>query len=218
MTATWYWQKAHGFNDGTGGAENIDLNASTIVSAGHKNGITINVDCDSLDYGFWKLLWVRFRKHGPVMRMVIEIEKAIATGQTVILEGYSNGWNYLLKALFQVCDEYLVLAPGQRIYLIGVSPAGNTRPKIPQCVHSVRIYHSKSDWAVKFATWAARLRIVPEWGRLGAIGYKGDDPRVTSRDITDNAKGHGGGYREGVRDWLAHKQIKWVLSREAQNP
>lgn len=212
----WYWQKAHGFNDKTGGAGNIDLNAGDIEAIGNKQGIKITVDCDSLDYGFWKLQWVRFRKHEPVMRMVVEIEKALASGQTVVLEGYSNGWNYLLKALRQVCDEYLVLMPGQRIYLIGVNPAGKANPEIPMCVDAVRVYHSKSDWAVRFATWASFLRIAPEWGRLGNVGYKGDDPRVTSQNITDVAKGHGGGYRGKTRAWLAKKQITWVLSHEGK--
>lgn len=208
------WLKGHGFNDRSGGANNIDMNSAEVRREAASRGITMAVDHDTMDYGYWKLSWVRLRKHGPVMRMVEAIEAALKAGNSVVLEGYSNGWNYILKALYLICDEYLVLAPGQHIYLIGVHPAGTTEPQIPPCVKAVMIYYSRSDWAVRWATWAAWLGIAPDWGRLGAVGYEGSDPRFKQRRLTDVAKGHGGAYQGATGPWLARKQVEWLAAEE----
>lgn len=213
----WTWIKVHGFNDRSGGSKNIDTDRDEIIRDGAKVGVTIDVDTDSADYGFWRLMWVRFRKYEPIMRIVKAIEVAIQRGDTVVLEGYSNGWNYLLQALDLVCDDELILAPNQHIYLIGVHPAGKSKPTFPICIRRVMVYYTASDWAVRGATYASKLGIAPNWGRLGAIGYRGTDKRVRSTNLTSIAKGHGGAYREGVREWMAAKKVQFVNAAEARH-
>lgn len=203
----YYLLKAHGFNDKTKGKGNIDKDKRWFERKG------VKVDTDSMDYGYWRLMWVRFRRHEPVIRMVMAIEKALDSGSSVVIEGYSNGWNYALQALDLVCDESLVLRPNQKILMIGVHPAGLTRPNIPPCVSAVRIYYTRSDSAVRAAGWASFLRLVPNWGRLGYSGYKGKDPRVSNRDMTNIARGHGSLYQDLNYVWFAKEKHEWVMSQ-----
>lgn len=212
-----WWGKGHGFNDESQGANNIDKDSLLLPVLGSRYGFKVEVAHDKVNYGFWSLRRVRFQRHRVIARMVDAIEEALDRGDSVVLEGYSNGWNYWLQAIRLVCDRHLVLAPGQKIIMLGVHPAGVTKPAIPQCVDWVQIYFTRSDWAVRFATWASVLRLAPQWGRLGFVGYQGDDPRVSQpgRDLTDRAKGHGGAYHDWNYKWFAKEKMECVASRFA---
>lgn len=215
MTADIIWIKAHGFNDPLLGAGSIDKDRRLIVSEAAKRGMVVHVDCDeNTDYGNLGLFKVRAARHEPVARMVAAIEKTLDAGQTAVLEGYSNGWNFLLQAIQIVCDGGYKLAPGQHIIMLGIHPAGRTKPDIPPEVTAVWFWITKSDWPCRLATWAGFFRFVPQWGRLGYAGYKGDDPRVVrpDKDISNIAKGHGGAYHDHNLKWGAKEKVEWVLS------
>lgn len=204
------WIKAHGFNDESAGENNIDKDRELIVAEGERRGLEIDVDSDSADYGYWSLRKVRYMRHEPVSRMVAAIENAIADGDHVVLEGYSNGWNYLLQAIQIVCDKYFFTRGDQKIIMLGVHPAGRTKPDLPKCVHSVELYITRSDWAVRLATWASFFRLAPQWGRLGYKGYQGDDERFNTRHLSNIAKGHGGAYHDTNLGWMAAEKVECV--------
>jgi hypothetical protein len=54
----------HGYKDRSAGAKNIDKLRPYLEALGH------TVDCDSADYGWFGLWWIRFRKHSAVLRIV----------------------------------------------------------------------------------------------------------------------------------------------------
>ena len=65
--------------------------------------------------------------------------------------------------------------------LVFINPALNTKGKktrIGSTVQRVHVWHSPSDKAVRVARW---IPFHP-WGRMGAVGYKGKDPRYVNFD------------------------------------
>jgi len=65
--------------------------------------------------------------------------------------------------------------------LVFINPALNTKGKktrIGPLVKWVHVWHSPSDKALRIARFLPRH----PWGRMGAIGYKGNDPRYINYD------------------------------------
>ncbi len=65
--------------------------------------------------------------------------------------------------------------------LVFINPALNTKGKKTRLGYSanrVHVWHSPSDKAVRFARWLPRH----PWGKMGAVGYKGDDDRYVNYD------------------------------------
>jgi hypothetical protein len=207
------WGKVHGFNDPSSGDDNINKDRLLIKSEGAKKDAKIVVDTDATKYGFWRLFWVRYKRHEPVSRLVTWVEKQLDEDKTVVLEMYSNGWNYGLQAIQLVCDNRIDLKPGQKILMLGVHPAGRRKFYLPDCVQSVEIWITKSDWIVRLATYASFLRLTPKWGRLGYKGPKTKDPRIGTRDLSNIAKGHGGAYHDHILEWGAKEKVEWVLAQ-----
>lgn len=170
----------HGFNDKSAGQNNIDKVAPLIESRGH------TVDRDGEDYGHFGLLKARFARHSVVLRVVEAIRKAVADDLDVVVVGYSNGANYALKALHLVW-----YGP---VKLVLVHPAVSPKFQLPASVSRCWVCYTRSDWAVRAASYVSWL--VPGWGRAGAVGYRGTDPRVQSINYTDVAVRHGGLWRD----------------------
>lgn len=69
--------------------------------------------------------------------------------------------------------------------LVFINPALNTKGKktrIGPLVKRVHVWYSPSDKAVRIARWLPKH----PWGRMGAIGYKGDDPRYINYNKQDD--------------------------------
>lgn len=209
------WGKGHGFSDPTEGDGNINKDRLLIRQEGAKRGLDIAVDGESNKYGDYGLFEVRRHRHEVVARMVSWIEKQLEAGNVVVLEGYSNGCNYWIQAVRQVCLGRPDLMPGQRILMILVHAAVRTKVEIPDCVNAVWFWTTRSDWAVRAATFASIFRLVPQWGRAGYLGYRGDDERVTKpdMDLTNVAEGHGGAYHDHNLRWGAKEKVEWVLEQ-----
>ena len=77
----------------------------------------------------------------------------------------------------------------------------NRKIKFPANVIKCWVFFIRSDttvWLASFIPWS-------KWGRLGAVGYKGDNPVVSSIDYTDIAKKHGGMWKDYVIEYfVAH--------------
>jgi hypothetical protein len=171
----------HGFNDKSAGANNIDKVAPLLEAKGH------TVDRDGEDYGRFGLLKARFARHSVVLRVVGAIRRALADNLDVVVVGYSNGANYALKAL------HLVFVG--KVKLVLVHPAVSTKFQLPESVSRCWVCYTDSDWAVRAASYVAWL--IPGWGRAGAVGYKGSDPRIGNIDYSDVAVRHGGLWVDG---------------------
>ena len=66
--------------------------------------------------------------------------------------------------------------------LVFINPALNTKGKktrIGPLVKRVHVFHARSDYVVRIASF---LPWHP-WGKMGAIGYKGNDPRYVNYDL-----------------------------------
>jgi hypothetical protein len=173
----------HGFNVRDAGKNSIDKLAPYLEAAGHE------VETDAADYGHYSLFMVRFRKHKAVLR----IANALKDADVVV--GHSNGANYVRKAL------KLLKRRNQRYLEIRISPALNRRAGTSPNVINCWVMHTKSDWAVRIASW---IPFGHPWGRQGSHGYKGKDPLMENIDRTDIIKGHS--------DWFKPEYVEWVAS------
>ena len=170
----------HGFNVKDGGANTVDKLAPYLEAAGHE------VDKDEADYGYYSLTMVRLQKHKAIARIAGALESAD------VVISHSNGANYAHKALN-------LLARRDRSYQeIRLSPALNRKTGISDNVSRCAVFHTKTDMAVRVSSY---LPCHP-WGRQGAYGYEGKDPRITNIDGTDVIKGHS--------DWFKPEYIEWV--------
>ena len=178
----------HGFSDRSGGDDNINKIKPLLEALGYK------VDVDGARYGYMSLLAVRFRKHKTILR----IAKAMADADVIIT--YSNGAHFCMKALKLVLRKSFII--------IHASPALNRKIKFPENVKKCWVFHIRSDttvWLASFIPWS-------KWGRMGAVGYKGDDPRVVNIDYTDIAKKHGGMWKDYVIGYFV-EQVHELLER-----
>jgi len=187
----------HGFNDRSAGQDNIDRVTPLLQAAGH------TVDMDGTDYGYFGLLMVRLRKHGAVVRILEAIRNALHHDQDVVVVGYSNGCNYGLKA------ARLIFIGQFRLVL--VHPALPTRANFPDSVRQAWVCYTESDIVGRLASWVRWL--IPGWGRMGAVGYKGKDPRILNINYSDVAKGHGGLWRDPALQVIAEDLDRLARSK-----
>ena len=171
----------HGFNVKDGGARTVDRLAPYLIKAGYE------VDKDEADYGNYSLLAVRFRKHSAVRRIV----EALKTADVVI--SHSNGGNYEDKAL-KALEHH-----DRRYRIIRISPALNSKQRVPENVAKGWVFFTKTDKWV----WLSGLLRFHSWGRMGQKGYQGDDRRISNRDYSDVIKGHS--------DWFSDENIQFTV-------
>lgn len=182
-----------GYNDASEGRKNVDKLQPYLEALGH------TVDTASGDYGWYGLLRVRFRRHKVILRIVKAVQKAQGEGRDVCILGYSNGANYALRAAR--------LLSGPFISLFLVHPALPAKAKLSPVVSRAWVVMTRSDWAVRVATWTSWFT---GWGRMGYAGYQGNDSRFKTLDYTDIAKAHGGAFADEVCEWFAneiHKEV-----------
>lgn len=154
----------HGFNVRDQGMNTTDRLRPYINDAG------MNV-CDH-DYGWMGLVGVRiFNK-----RIAEEIANCARKGDIGI--GHSNGCTILSLA----ADAGAALTG-----LILINPALPPERAFAPQLEWIHVYYSSGDTAVQAAralqvlpwnwsVWGAK----PQWGNMGATGYRGEDPRVCS--------------------------------------
>ena len=170
----------HGFNVSDGGKNTVDKLALHLEAMGH------TVDKDTADYGLHNLIMVRFFYRKAVKRIANAIENADA----VIT--HSNGANYTMKAMRKVRSMAQV---------VHLSPALNSKVKVPSSISRMFVFRTRNDSAVKWARWLFNH----PWGAMGARGYRGKDMRVFNYDYTNRVKGHS--------DWFIEANAKFFAGR-----
>jgi len=131
-----------------------------------------------LDYG-WTLFPTYTRANKKLAlswvgwaKALAGLQKDLAGGTHLIGVGHSNGCAILRLASW-------LGAPFTQ--LVFINPALNTKgrkTRVGPAVKRVHVWHSPSDKAVRIARW---IPFHP-WGRMGAVGYKGKDPRYINYD------------------------------------
>ena len=138
-----------------------------------------------IDYGHTGLIETRF-KNPKIAKKIAGIINAIKQSEPnrrIILVGHSNGCAIIHIATNDfkaAADEVVYINPALEKHL---SPGNN--------VKHCSVWHSPSDKPVK---WARRLsKIIPKkwfnarpWGEMGAVGYMGQDERVTNFNKEDD--------------------------------
>lgn len=188
----------HGFNDTTKGADNVDLLAPPLEAMGHI------VEKDEADYSWRFLIGTRFFRHDAVARIADAVVRAHESGRPVVVIAYSNGADYLFKALRLVFRI--------RVRVILIHPALASKADIPVVVERGWVFITRSDWPVRLAPLVSWL--IPGWGAMGVLGYRGDDKRLQNTyDLTDVAKGHGGAFKPHVRNIML-REIQQIIATE----
>ena len=172
----------HGFNVRDGGKDTVDALAPYLIKAGYY------CDIDEVDYGYFSLLAVRFRKHSAVRR----IANALDSADVVIC--HSNGSNFATKAL-KLHEHH-----AQRLKVVHLSPAMNSKARVPDNVEKGFVFFTRSD----FWVWLSGFLPFHPWGRAGWHGYTGDDPRIVNREFSDLINGHS--------DWFSDDNIEFIAS------
>ena len=166
----------HGFAS-KGGKGSTDLLRPFFEDAGYQVA--------ELDYNWTGLIGVRTcnKKLGKSWAGWCRIVASYAT--EIIGVGHSNGCAILRASAW-------LGAPFTQ--LVFINPALNTKGKktrIGSLVKRVHVWHSPSDKAVRIARFLPRH----PWGRMGAIGYKGNDPRWINynkqHDFRVSSRSHG---------------------------
>ncbi len=159
----------HGFNVSDGGKNTVDKFASELRELGYA------VDLYGADYGYWSLAKIYFGGKREVIRRLMSAFK-----DADLIITHSNGASFANKALNQMQPRF----DGKRL-LVHFSPALNRKTSIPFSVDRQLVYHTKHDWIVRLSSY---LPFLP-WGRMGAMGYKGDGPNANV-DRTATMRGH----------------------------
>lgn len=161
--------KIHGFRDRSAGRNNVD----------RLKGIKgVEIDSDSLDYGFVHLIRVHFFNRGLIKRIANAIDQP---GVKYIL-AHSNGLHFTLKALKRLQKKGRL---NPDLILFSVSGCSNTRRRMPP-IKQVYNFYSRHDGALKAATYIP----LSSWGRFGTRPYKGKSTNVTDIDCSWFVKGH----------------------------
>ena len=155
----------HGFNVKDGGKNTIDQLAYGLAERG------ILCDTDEADYGYFGLLQIRWPFWRKRRKKVYERLMG-AFEQADIIITHSNGAYFTTKALKGLSEAHR-----ERLTVIHISPALNRKTEPPEAVARMLVLHTPLDGWVRASTY---LPFHP-WGRMGAFGYSGDDPRVTNR-------------------------------------
>lgn len=161
--------KIHGFRDRSAGKNNVDR----LIDLSD-----VEIDSDSLDYGFVHLFRVHFFNRGLIKR----IAEAIAQPRVKYVLAHSNGLHFALKAMKRLQKQGRL---DPQIILFSVSGCSNTRRKMPP-IKQVYNFYSRHDGALKAATYIP----LSSWGRFGARPYKGKSTNVTDIDCSYFVDGH----------------------------
>ena len=139
-------------------------------------------------------------------RALNQLQKDLSGSGELVGVGHSNGCAILRLASW-------LGAPFTQ--LVFINPALNTKgrkTRVGPTVKRVHVWHSSSDKVLQFA------RFIPwhTWGRMGAIGYKGDDPTYANydkrRDYSMKSKEHGDVFEQPERDFFGP-----IIVQEADN-
>ncbi len=134
-----------------------------------------------VDYGHTGLIETRLKNPKIAKRLakLAKSAKAIDSDRRVIAVGHSNGCAILHLAT----NEHQ--APIDKLVYINPALKKNLTPGID--VYQCDVWHSPSDKAVKWSRVLAK--IIPRkwfnarpWGKMGAVGYVGDDRRMNNFD------------------------------------
>jgi len=158
----------HGFNVRDGGRNTTDQLIPYIRAGGH------DVDEDEGDYGYFNIWMIRMFKAYRKSRVLYRLAKAFETADVIL--DHSNGGNFTTQALDMMGPDY-----NNKILVIHISPALNYKTQIPGAVRRQLVLHTKHDFWVKLATF---IPFKHPWGRMGAVGYQGNDNRNTN--VKDN--------------------------------
>lgn len=66
--------------------------------------------------------------------------------------------------------------------MVWINPALDVDVKIGTYVNRVHVWYNQDDLAVTVASWIPGVM----WGEMGAVGYKGKDPRVVNYNVGRN--------------------------------
>jgi len=165
----------HGFAS-KGGKGSTDLLRPYFEDAGYQVA--------ELDYRWTGLIGVRTCNKKLAQSWAGWCRIVASYADEIIGVGHSNGCAILRASVW-------LGAPFTQ--LVFINPALNTKGKktrLGPLVKSVHVWHSPSDRAVRIARFLPRH----PWGRMGAIGYKGNDPRYLNynkqRDFKVSSRSH----------------------------
>lgn len=149
-------------------------------------------------YGWRGLLGVRFLNN-TFGRLVADLSEP---GDIVV--GHSNGCAIAANALGHgaIFDQ-----------LVLINPALDSDYEFPETVRKIHVWHSPSDAPVRFAKflpWHA-------WGDMGAVGHKGDDPRVANYNketgfIGASSSGHSDVFEDGKIEFFGPAIVSRVTA------
>lgn len=142
----------HGFADNNG-KHTTDLLRPFFEAEGY--------NVREFDYGFIELISVKLHNAERGQKLAATVQSG------TIGVGHSNGCAVLREAS-------LVGAPFEQ--LVFINPALTSDADIGSQVRKIHVWHSKADLAVRFAQVGLRW-LIPSWGDMGAVGYKGNDRR-----------------------------------------
>jgi len=154
----------HGFLS-KGGKGSTDLLRPFFEDAGYQVA--------ELDYRWTGLIGVRTCNKKLAQSWAGWCKIVASYADEIIGVGHSNGAPILRAAAW-------LGAPFTQ--LVFINPALNTKGKktrIGPLVKWVHVFHARSDYVVRIARFLPRH----PWGRMGAIGYKGNDPRYINYDL-----------------------------------
>lgn len=194
MKAAYRLLLCHGFNVRDGGANTLDK------LVGHLTRPNIRVK--QADYGHQSLFDV-LKQTDNLAAMLNGLSEKGDIGV-----GHSHGCALLVKAAERG-------APFKQLHLI--NPALIEDYPFPAHIERIFVYHSKGDWAVRAARWLRFIPLIGQhknyiWGRMGATGYKGQDPRVVNINLSDKYLSHSGAFEDDnaqnlavlIRDKIKH--------------
>lgn len=168
----------HGWNVSDAGMNSVDRLAPALESLGYE------VDTDEADYGF--LTWQMFSFIARVaIRPFVVQRLARAFKNADVIVTHSNGANFAHRALKQMP------ADSRPRLLIHFSPALNRKTRRPRLVNRMVVFYTRSDWAVKLATF---IPFHP-WGRMGSHGPLLGDLHTVGYDHSDQTRGHSGWFK-----------------------
>ena len=149
--------KIHGFRDRSAGANNVDRLDGLIG---------VEVDEDSMDYGFIHLIRVHFFNRGLIKRLA----KAIDQPGVKYILAHSNGLHFTIKALKLLQKKGKL---NKDLIVFSVSGCSNSNRKIPP-IKKLYNFYSENDNTLKMATYVP----LSSWGRFGAKPYSGESTNV----------------------------------------
>lgn len=176
----------HGFNVSDGGKKTV---GKLKYYFERHSGVTVRV----LDYGYFGLLSTRLFNEEVSENLSKMIMEHFIMYDRIIVVGHSNGCAIAHMASEKLpesvyVDRYVYINPALKAEL---APAGS--------VLAWDVWFNRKDHVVKLSKllfWRASER---PWGKMGAIGYQGSDPRVRQFDTGEGrvlALGHSTIFKE----------------------